>query len=259
MATVTAVGNEKGGVGKTTVTLCFASELARMGRRVLLIDMDQQMSAATTLSAEGEHTIEDVLSKKDAVPLARAIVKTTWEGVDAIPGSDSITSLDRDTDGMAAFRLQQAMTAEAELIDLYDDVLIDLPPAVATATVSGLLAADRVVAVTEPEPYSSEGLNNFIDLLTRIASGPRPSLRLHGVLVNKVRTNLKEHAFRIQELSDALGGEAVLEPKIPMRAALLGVGSEQKPIHTLTSSGAKDVTALFEQHARLLVEREARN
>jgi len=257
MAMVTAVGNEKGGVGKTTVTLCLASELALMGRKVLLIDLDQQRSAASTVGATGGVTIEDVLSKKDPVSIADAIQKSDWAGVDVIAGSDSINSLDRDVDGMVAFRLQQAFQRETHILDWYDDVLIDLPPAVATATVTGLLAADRVVAVTEPEPYSSEGLSNFIDLLTRIASGPRPHLRLHGVLVNKIR-RAKEHVYRVDELHRAFGEGVVLAPMIPLRVVMSAVGSEQQPLHELKAVGAKEMSALFRQHALLLVEREGK-
>jgi chromosome partitioning protein len=255
MTVITAVGNEKGGVGKTTVTLCLASELARKGRKVLLIDLDQQTSAATTVGGVGEATIEDVLSKKDAVTLSSAIIASNWEGVDVVPGSDSITSLDRDTDGMAAFRLQQAFEREGDIVAGYDHILIDLPPAVATATVTGLLAATRVIAVTEPEPYSSEGLSNFVDLLSRIASGPRPELRLHGVLINKVR-RAKEHTFRINEMAEGFGSEAILEPMIPLRVILAAVGSEQMPLHELKATGAREMSELFASHAEQLIEKE---
>lgn len=258
MAIVTAVGNEKGGVGKTTVTLCLASELARAGRKVLLLDLDQQRSAATTVGGDGDITIEDVIARKDPSTLADAIMVSQWEGIDVVPASDSITSLDRDTDGMAAFRLQQVFQREADVLSRYDDVMIDLPPAVAASTVSGLLAADRVVGVTEPEPYSSEGLQNFIELLSRIASGPRPSLRLHGVLVNKVRRT-KEHAYRLQELEDSLGKQTVLEPHVPLRTIMSGVASEQLPIHALGNSGAKEMSALFAEHARQLIEGKSRS
>lgn len=253
MTVVTAVGNEKGGVGKTTVTLCLASELARLGRRVLLIDLDQQTSAAETVGGSGPATIEDVLAKKDPTPLSEATITSRWEGIDVVPGSDSISSLDRDSDGMAAFRLQQVLEREHDFVRQYDDIMIDLPPAVATATVSGLLAAHRVVAVTEPEPYSSEGLQNFLGLLARIAGGPRPQLRLHGVLVNKVRPGTKEHAYRLTELESALGREVLLEPRIPLRVALAGVASEQLPIHALQTSGAREMSALFALHAEQLV------
>lgn len=258
MAIVTAVGNEKGGVGKTTVTLCLASELARMGRKVLMIDLDQQMSAANTIGGgRGDNDILDVLDKKNPVPLGDAIIASSWEGIDVVPGSDSITSLDRDVDGMVAFRLREAFTRHADVLEGYDDVLIDLPPSVAAATVTGLLAADRVIAVTEPEPYSSEGLNNFVEVLTRMTTGPNPNLRLHGVLVNKVR-RANEHAFRIDELRQSLPDGVVLEPYIPLRVVLAAVGSEQLPLHELKGPQAKEMSDLFSAHARQLVTKEGK-
>jgi len=254
MATITAVGNEKGGVGKTTVTLCLASELARAGRKVLLIDLDQQRSAATTVGGGNEVTILDVLQLKSPASLESAIAPSTWEGIDVIAGSDAITMLDREIDGMASFRLREAFKRERDVIDRYDDVMIDLPPAVATPTVTGLLAADRVVAVTEPEPYSSEGLSNFLTLLARIAENPNPGLRLHGVLLNKVR-RAKEHNFRIKELEDALGDSAILKPEIPLRVVMAAVGSEQQPLHMLGGSQAKEMSDIFAEHARQLAEK----
>lgn len=252
MTTTTALGNQKGGVGKTTVSLCLLSELARLGRSALLIDLDQQMSASSTVGAEGEVTIEDVLRAKSPAPLSDAIEKSQWEGIDVVPGSDTIQTLERDPDVMAAFRLRKVLRDNADLLSKYDDVIIDLPPDLGTCTVSGLLAADQVIAVTIPEPWSSEGLDRFLTTLEGIRQGPHPSLSLFGVIVNMVRRT-NEHRYRIDELNESVGG-MVLQPVIPQRVAAAEVASEQLPLHELKNEGAKVLSDLFAEHAKALAE-----
>ena len=256
--TVTAVGNRKGGVGKSTITVLLAGALARKGRKVLLIDMDEQRSASLTVGGSGEKDMLDVLDRKNPAAIAEAIVPSNWEGVDVIPGSSDITYLDNESDGMVAFRLRRAMANESELIATYDDVLIDTPPSLGACTVTGLLAADRVLAVAQPEKFSNMGLDEFIDALVNIRSDARPDLRFHGVIVNGMDKRLNEHRNRVAELQNALGAEAILEPTIPHRAAIMSAISTNTPLHLLRRDDAGDIAELFAAHADLLIANEGK-
>jgi len=254
---ITAIGNRKGGVGKTTVCLGLASELARMGRRVLVIDMDMQANATMTLGGGGDYNIRDVLlGEPERVPLNDAIVASRWDGIDIVAGTDTIVSLDQSQQAaFAAFRLRKALD-ESGARERYDDILIDTPPATTTATISALIAADQVLAVVAPEPWGTAGLSEFLKVVDGVAEMRSTVLPLYGVLINGVKGNSKEHQYRINEMKAQLGDPSlVLAPEIDHRVAAAEMPSEGAPLYTFKSSGAKVLSYQFAEHARMLAER----
>lgn len=251
MTTTTAFGNQKGGPGKTTTTLCLASELARKGRKVLVIDLDQQAHATTTLDAVGPHDIEDVLVARKAA-LVEAVVATRWEGVDAVPGSQGMQSYEKET-ANAIHRLRKGLADPA--FEVYDDVLLDLPPAVGNASVAGMVAADRVVAVTVPEPWSIQGLGSFIEVIDEVREDMNHSLRFTGVLVNQYRKGINEHEYRVRELREAVG-EKVLQPYIPNLTGALVVGSSNTRPHLGRTDSARRLSTCYDMIADRLIADE---
>lgn len=233
MTTTTVFANQKGGVGKSTTVLYLADELARCGRKVLVIDLDQQVSATSTLDAGGSVTIEDVLVARDHT-LTEAVVETAWEGVWAVPGSGHLQAFERET-GTAVTRLRKELRDPA--FAAFDDVLIDTPPAVGNATVAALIAAHRVIAITEPEPWSVTGLSTFIEIVNEIRDDLNPDLDLAGVLVTKYRKTSSEHEFRRSELTEALG-ERLLQPFIPNAVGAIDVASSQVRPHEATRNAS---------------------
>lgn len=253
MPTTTAFANQKGGVGKSTTVLYLADELARLGRKVLVIDLDQQLSATSTLSAHGEHTIEDVLLTRRSA-LTEAVVDTAWEGVWAVPGSPHMQAFEREG-GTAVTRLRKELRDPA--FTAFDDVLIDTPPAVGNATFAALIAAHRVIAITEPEPWSVTGLSTFIQVIDDIRDDLNPSLDLAGVLITKYRKQSAEHEYRKSELTQALG-ERLLQPFIPNAVGAIDVASSQVRPHQATSNDSvRRAYAAYSIIAAQLIERTA--
>lgn len=251
----TAIGNQKGGVGKTATTLGLASALAALGRRVLVLDVDAQANASSTLDAVGEFDMYDVLSSDEPGTLGQAIVETAWSGVSAVPGSKQLIRIEAETMLMPELRLQSALWQVPELAD-FDDVLIDLPPALGRLTLNGLIVADRVVVVTEPASYSVEAVAKFLETVAAVRRSPQlnPTLRVAGIVVNKAHTPLtNEHAFQIAQLRDVFG-ETVRLPVLPRRAAVEDAASSHRAITSLSGEGAAVMSQLYGEHAQWMIK-----
>lgn len=258
MTTITAIGNQKGGVGKTSTTLGLAAALTALGRHVLVLDVDAQANATTTLDAAGEFDMFDVLFSGEAGTLGQAIVSTAWEGIDAVPGSKQLARIESEAMMTPELRLKTAAWGAVEL-ERYDDILIDLPPALGRLTLNGLIFADRVLIVTEPAAYSVEAVGKFMETVHAVTRNPQlnPSLRVAGILVNKSHTPLtNEHAFQIGELTDVFG-ELLRRPFLPRRAAVEDASSAHQPITALPGEGAAVMSHLYRAHAAWMIEEAA--
>ncbi|WP_051064423.1 ParA family protein [Acaricomes phytoseiuli] len=255
MPTVIAIGNRKGGVGKTSVTLMIAEGLALKGRPVLVIDLDQQRNLTTTLKVDGPYTIFDVLYAGEAGTLGQAIVPTAWSGISAIPGDEGLVRIDTEPLMAAEMRLKSAAWGVEEL-EAFDYVLLDLPPNLGRLTLNGLIWADYVLAVTETTAFSVSGLGEFLETVDKVRRQPHlnPDLKLLGILPNKFRSQLGEHQFQLEQMREAYGTD-VLEPVLPNRTAVLDMQSSKAPLHKLGTRGA---AAIIDKVSELVATIERR-
>ncbi|MDJ0318622.1 ParA family protein [Arthrobacter antibioticus] len=250
---ITAVGNRKGGVGKTSVTLGLAIGLSLLGKRVLVVDLDPQANATTALEAEGEFNIFDVLYGGEAGTLGQAIVATSWLGIDAVPGSESLSRIESEVLMTPELRLKTAAWTSVEL-EKYDHILIDLPPALGRLTLNGLIWADQVIAVTEAAAFSVRGVTEFLETVAKVQSLPHlnPELKFAGIIINKTSAPLTgEHSYQIGELQ-AEYGDSVMMPAVPQRTAMQDSVSSRTPLTKLSGPGAAALTEIFVKHARRL-------
>lgn len=259
MTTVTAIGNQKGGVGKTSTTLGLAAALRDLGRRVLVLDLDSQANATATLDAEGEFDLYDVLKADEPGQIGAAIVTTGWEGIDAVPGTRRLAAFEAEALTAPEHRLREAMHGALEL-ERYDDIVMDLPPALGRLTVNGLAVADRVVVVTEPASYSVAAVERFLQTVSEVQrrASLNPQLRVAGLVVNKAHTPLtSEHAFQVGELQAAFK-DLVRLPILPRRAAVEDAASAHAPVGALGSDGGRVMAQLYAAHAAWLVDEEVK-
>lgn len=251
MTTRLAIGTRKGGTGKTSCTLGLATGLRLLGKSVLVIDLDSQANATAALEGAGELDLFDVLYAGEPGTLGQAITRTSWDGIDIVPGSQALARIEAESMMTPEMRLKTAAWGASELED-YDYILVDLPPSLSRLTLNGLLFADRVIAVTEPTAFAVQGLVEFLETVERVQSLPHlnPELKLEGVIVNKTSSPLTaEHEFQIGELQEAYG-ELVIEPFFPARTAIQESESRRVPLTKIPGRGARVLTERFGELAR---------
>lgn len=239
MGRTVALLNQKGGVGKTTVTLGLASAAAQAGHRVLIVDLDPQASATWVMGIdprEVQASTADVLSR---TPAAEAIVQSVWgDGVDLLPASDALQA--RESGSPARLR-----SALAEVSDAYHVVLLDCPPSLGNLTTNGLTAADHAVIVVEPSALGLRGIGAVADLIDDVWDAHNADLELSGVIVNKVPAVSGEADRRYDELTRIVGKKAIWQPVIPQRVILNQAIGERRPIHSYGARSA-EVSAAFD-------------
>ena len=241
MGNVVTVLNQKGGVGKTTVTLGLASAAAANGQRVLVVDLDPQASSTWVLGvdpAEVETSTAEVLGR---APVSRAMVPSSWgDEVWVVPATHRLLSRDH---GGNATRLRDAL---AEVSDQFHAVLVDCPPSLGALSTSGLSAADHAVIVVEPSALSLRGVGAVADLVDEVWDSYNPGLELSGVIVNKVPPVSSEADRRYDELTRLVGKRAVWQPVIPQRVIVNQAIGERRPIHSYGVRGG-DVSEAFDK------------
>jgi chromosome partitioning protein len=237
-----AVVNQKGGVGKTTVSLALGAAAVRRGRRVLLLDLDPQASATSVLGAEVDDrpTLTQVMLEVDC-PLSEAIRPTGW-GLDLAPADRGLRSADS---GIATFD-EPVLPRQLKTVGEYDLMLMDCPPNLGALTINALAAASRALIVTEPTFLALHAMEELLDTLRHVAAKQNPSLELAGVVLNRVETTA-EHKQSVAEVEETFGSK-VWEPHVPRRAILQDAMRRGEPPQDLQSHShyATEVAEIFD-------------
>ncbi|CAN5394472.1 ParA family protein [soil metagenome] len=229
MMRTVAVLNQKGGVGKTTVTLGLASAAAAARRRVLVVDADPQAASTWVLGhdpAELSASVADLLDGETSAAAVRAaVVASAWsDHVHVLPASPRLQDFERGS----TKRLRRALE---QVADQYDVVLIDCPPSLGTLTRSALTAARHALIVVEPSSLGLRGIGGVADAVDDVWDSTNSELELAGVVLNRVPAISSEADRRIDELVRIVGRSAIWKPAVPQRVVLNQAIGERRPIH----------------------------
>jgi len=248
---IIAFMNQKGGVGKTTSAVNIGAGLARLGRRVLLIDVDPQAHATISLGLpeEMEKTIYELLT--DAAPATDVIIER--DGLAVIPSGLQLASAEMQLVGLPA-REMIMKAAIADIVENFDYVLIDCPPSIGALTMNALAAASAVYVPVKTEYLPIQGIGQLTKSVELVRHRLNPRLKIKGVFgtfYDGRRTINRDVMDYIRQTF----GAAVFNTQIRANIALAEAPKAGKTIfeHAPTSHGAADYLALSEE----IISREA--
>lgn len=192
MGKIVAIFNQKGGVGKTTTSINLAAGLGKLGKNILLVDIDPQGNSSSGLGIDKNNTeviIYDVLIKDASI--AEGIHDTSAENVKIVPSNNQLAGLEIEF----ARKKDWEMVLKnilGEIKDDFDFILIDCPPSLGILSVIGLIAADSVIIPIQCEYFALEGVSQLFQTIELVKKNYNPGLEVEGVVLSMFdgRTNL---------------------------------------------------------------------
>lgn len=255
MSKIIAIANQKGGVGKTTTTVNLAAALAKMGRKILLVDLDPQGNASMACNINPallSITANEVLLGEGEIETA---VVLTEENFSLLPSNSDLTE--------AEIRLVQFKEREMQLRQhlykikkQYDYILIDCPPSLNMLTANALVASDSVLIPIQCEYYALEGLSSLLNTIEQMKKSANPYLKIEGLL----RTMFDNRNRLTQDVSAQLHQhfpDHIYRTAIPRNIRLAEAPSHAQSIiaYDINSTGAQAYLALAGEVLRREAER----
>lgn len=245
---VISIANHKGGVGKTTSTVNLAAGLARMGHKVLVVDMDPQANATTCmgLTQKQERTIYQVIAFHD--PITR-VIQPLQDNLDLAPASVHLAGFEKNSEVGKEFILQEAIAA---VKDQYDYIIIDCPPSLGSLTITALTASDFAIIALQSEFLALQGMQEFIKILRTVKTRMNRDLELLGIAVTRYDNRKVLHKDVLAYAQNEFG-DMIFHTVIRDNVALAEAQSVGQHIfeYNARSIGAEDYAAL----AKEVVER----
>lgn len=224
MAEIIAVTNQKGGVGKTTTAAALIAALSEKGYRILGVDLDPQGNLGFSLGIDIDnvHSLYEVFKKQ--IPVEQAIYSMIYG--DILPGNILLSGVELECNKPGReYLLKNELTG---LVDQYDYVIIDTPPALNLLTVNAFVASDKLLIPMVPEILSLLGVTQIKETIETVRQYYNPKLEVIGILLNKFngRLNLSRDVLDMsQEIALQLGTK-VFETKVRQ-----GVLVAESPAH----------------------------
>ncbi len=245
MPQIYAVGNQKGGSGKTTTAVNLAAYAALAGRKVLVVDLDPQANCTTHLGVDRELfelTSYDLLVD-DAVSLADVLTPSCIDGLMAVPSDEDLGGAEVEMVGEIGreLRLRQALASA----DDFDLIIIDCPPSLGLLTVNALTAAEALIVPVECEFFALEGVAVLTRNVEIIQERLNPDLKIAAIVPTKFdrRKNLCRDAL---DYMREFFGKQVTKTVVRTNVSLAEAPTQGEPIalYSPSSHGGEDYRSL---------------
>ncbi|MCR8745891.1 ParA family protein [Romboutsia lituseburensis] len=228
MSKVIAVFNQKGGVGKTTTNVNLSASIGKIGKKVLVLDLDPQGNSTSGYGIdknEVESTIYEVML--DGVEIKEAILKTEFENIDVVASATELSGAEIELTSMEnrEFILKNAIESVRQE---YDYIFIDCPPSLGMLTINCLTAVDSVLIPIQCEYYALEGVSQLMETIKLVKSRLNPNIDIQGVVLSMFdgRANLSIQV--VEEVKKYFKG-SVYTTLIPRNVRLAEAPSHGKP------------------------------
>lgn len=248
MGNVVVFGNQKGGVGKSTLAVLYAYWLADVQRQsVCMIDLDTQANSSKSLRrfAAGIEAIE-LFGQSETV-----VVPPDGAAIALVAGSRKLADIElaRPEVVIPAFRSNVGRVATR-----FDTVVIDTPPALGLRMSAALIAATAVACPIELEEYSIDGVTDMLKTVFGVRGRYNPRLRLAGIVVNRFNPHSLRQKAAIQELGTSLPA-FVIPARISTRSAIPEALAAGVPVWQLPKTAAREAGLEVVQAFELLQQR----
>ena len=234
MGKIISLVNQKGGVGKTTTSINLSASLARLGKKILLIDLDPQGNATTGVGinkGDVSKSVYDLL--RGVCEPEETIIKTEFGNLDILPSTIQLAGIDiefmdrsrQDTSFKKAFQLKEKLE---KIKNNYDYIIIDCPPSLGMITTNALTASNSCLIPVQCEFFALEGITQLLNTIMLTQKNLNPSLDLEGVLLTMLsKSNL---GLDVIEEIRSYFKDKVYDTIIPRLIRLAEAPSHGKPI-----------------------------
>lgn len=249
MGKIIAFTNQKGGVGKTTTCVNMSTFMALMGKKVLLVDIDPQGNATSGLGQDKSsevNSIFDVIAGD--ISIAQAIKSTKIENLDIIPANIDLAG---DEVGLVYMKDREKVLKNVlnKVLDSYDYITIDCPPALGLLTVNALTASHGVIIPIQCEFFALEGLSQLMNTIRLVKkTGLNSNLNIEGVVLT-MKDNRSNLGKQVADEISKFFGNSLFKTTIPRNVRLAEAPSYGEPIYLYDKScvGSEAYLALTEE------------
>lgn len=248
MGRTIVIANQKGGVGKTTTAINLSASLAKLGKQVLIIDMDPQGNTTSGFGIDKEQTAQSVYDLLlGECEITDAIIPNVFERLSLLPSNIDLAAAEIELIGIEEkeFILKKALD---QVKKNYDFIMIDCPPSLNLLTINSMCAGDTVLVPIQCEYYALEGLTQLMHTIQLVKDRLNPDLEIEGVVFTMydARTNLSLQV--VENVKNNLN-QNIYKSIIPRNVRLAEAPSYGMPIteYDPKSTGAESYLLLAEE------------
>lgn len=240
MVKVIALANQKGGVGKTTTTVNLAACLAKLGKNVLLVDIDPQGNTTSGFGIDKGYLKKSTYNViVEDTPLDEIIVKTDYENLWIAPATIELAGAEIELVSQMSREMKLKRSLD-RIKNNYDYILIDCPPSLGLITLNALAAASSIIIPIQCEFYALEGVAQLMNTVDLVQRNINPILKIEGVVMTMFDSRVNLASAVVEEVKKYFTTK-LYNTLIPRNVRLSEAPSHGKPViyYDLKSKGSE--------------------